>query len=189
MFDNANINVAGPNQTLGLDFYLDLTNKKATILRTLADPNEPLYAPSQGAYDPLPNGNIFMGYGQLPIFKEYGPNGNVRMTTQWADLASDESSYRTYRLDWTAQPAASPIVVTVDGSAFMSWNGATDVKGWQIYEGLTAGELKLTQTVASTGFETEVSLSNSTNFVQVGALCANSNEDGVVRKSGVIQVS
>lgn len=186
MFDNANISPVGPNQTLGLEFYLDLTNKKTTLLKKLADPNDPLFVASQGAYDALPNGNVFMGYGQLPIFKEYGPGGDVRMSTQWAQLDAS-SSYRTYRLDWTAQPAAPPIVVAKAGSAFMSWNGATNIARWQIYEGLAASTLKLTKTVANAGFETEAYISNSTKFVQVGALGGLGH--GVLRKSSVVPVS
>ncbi|KUJ15115.1 uncharacterized protein LY89DRAFT_750346 [Mollisia scopiformis] len=186
MFDNANANRITPNQTLGLDFYLNLTSKEATILKRLADPNEPLFATSQGAYDALPNGNVFMGYGELPVFKEFGPEGDVRMSTQWAGLDAS-SSYRTYRLDWTAQPAASPIVVARAGSAFMSWNGATNIAGWEIYEGETADALNLTKTVANDGFETKVSISNSTQFVQVAALWGHYH--GSARNSSVVSVS
>lgn len=75
LFDNANANFVSRNQTLGLDFHLNLTSKEATVLKRLADPDEPLYATSQGAYDALPNGNVFMGYGELPVFKEFGPAG------------------------------------------------------------------------------------------------------------------
>jgi hypothetical protein len=75
LFDNANANYVSPNQTLGLDFHLNLTSKEATVLKKLADPDEPLYATSQGAYGALPNGNVFMGYGELPVFKEFGPAG------------------------------------------------------------------------------------------------------------------
>ena len=186
MFNNANIFPDGTNQTLGLDFYLDLTSKKATLLKSLADPNDPLFVDSQGSYEPLPNENVFMGYGQLPVFKEYGPDGDVRMSTQWADLDA-ASSYRTYRLDWFAQPAAPPVVVAIPGSAFMSWNGATNVTNWEVYEGLTPSRLKHTQTVANAGFETKASISNSTKFVQVGALCG--LHHAVVSKSDVVSVS
>ncbi|KAE9373137.1 hypothetical protein N431DRAFT_338480 [Stipitochalara longipes BDJ] len=186
MFNNANISPGGTNQTLGLDFYLDLTSKKAALLKSLADPNDPLFAESQGSYESLPNGNVFMGYGQLPVFKEYGPDGDVRMSTQWADLDA-ESSYRAYRLDWSALPAAPPVAVAKAGSAFMSWNGATNVTHWEIYEGLTASRLELTKMVANAGFETKTSISNSTKFVQVGALCGLGHT--VVSKSDVVSVS
>jgi hypothetical protein len=113
------------------------------------------------------------------------------MSTTWAGLTA-ASSYRTYRLDWIAEPVTSPIVVAKAGSAYFSWNGATDVASWKVYEGETASLLKLTKTVRKTGFETKVCISNSTKFVQVSALwklgygrLGSSN----VRNSSVVAVS
>ena len=37
----------------------------------------------------------------------------------------------------------------------MSWNGATNVQGWAIYEGRTKGRLSHVGTVGYKGFETE----------------------------------
>jgi hypothetical protein len=125
-----------------------------------------------------------MSYGDLPVFKEFGPHGDVRMSTNWSLTMS---SYRTFRLDWRARPATDPIVVVEASSAFVSWNGATDLTGWKVYEGLTASTLKLTKTVASAGFETEISISNSTKFVQVGALSGKSFS--LSRKSTVVPVA
>jgi len=168
-----------------LDFHLNLISKKATLLKKLFDPNETVFAASQGNYEALPNGNILLGYGQCPIFKEFGPGGDVRLSTHWA--SPNSMSYRTFRFDWDARPAASPIVVANVGSAFMSWNGATDVKSWKIYEGVTATNLTFTKIVASAGFETKASISNSTRFVQVGAV--QGNRLGSARKSNVVPVS
>ena len=110
------------------------------------------------------------------------------MSTQWSQISTfGYESYRTYRLDWTAQPAASPIMVAKAGSVFMSWNGATDVSDWQIYEGVTASTLKLTKTVAKAGFEIKASIADSTKFVQVGAIGGLGHS--VLRKSSVVIVS
>ena len=46
-----------------------------------------------------------------------------------------------------AQPVAPPLVVAEAGSAFMSWNVATNVTHSEIYEGMTASQLKLTKTI------------------------------------------
>jgi hypothetical protein len=183
MFDNASNENGSPNKTLGLEFHLDLATKKATLLKSLSDPNDYLSVGSQGDYQPVPNGNVFMGYGAYPRFKEYGPHGDVRMSTKWRSQQFD--SYRTFKMKWEARPASPPILVVQAGSAFMSWNGATDVTTWQIYEGLTASTLKLTKTIASAGFETEAAISNSTKFVQVGAL----KGSRLLRKSSVVPIS
>jgi hypothetical protein len=125
-----------------------------------------------------------MGYGQLPVVKEYGPTGDTRMTIQFGDLGFSES-YRAYRLPWSAIPAAEPLVLVENGTAFMSWNGATDVTCWHIYEGETAKDLVQTKISRSAGFETDVKVANNTMFVQVAAF----NEEKFLRNSSVVAVS
>jgi hypothetical protein len=130
MFDNANSEppLSGVNQTLSLMFSLDLEKNTSTLLKDLYDPNQRLYADSQGAFDLLPNGNVLMGFGQIPVIREYGPDGDVRMSIQFGDLNGTESSYRAYRLQWEGEPAADPVVYAGTGHAYMSWNGATCVR-------------------------------------------------------------
>jgi len=170
-----------------LEFHIDLTTKNVTLLKNVSDPHDPQYAGSQGDYEALPNGNVLLGYGQLPVFKEFGPRGDVRLPTHWSVPNVSSSSYRSFRLDWQALPAAAPIVVAEAGSAFFSWNGATDITAWQVYKGLTASTLKLTKTVANAGFETEASISTGTKFVKVGALGCFGLD--VLRKSSVVPVT
>jgi hypothetical protein len=97
------------------------------------------------------------------------------------------SSYPIYRLDWTVQLAAYPIMVVEVGLAFISWSGATSVTSWRIYEGLDASTVKPTDIFANAGFETKVRRSNSTNFVQVGALLGFG--DMVLRNTSMVLVS
>lgn len=188
MFDNANSEPPfdGVNQSLGLMFSLDLPSMTSTLLKDLYDPNEALYADSQGALDLLPNGNILMGYGQIPVIKEYGPAGDVRMTITFGELDDGtQQSYRAYRLEWEGVPAEAPVVVVENGWAYMSWNGATCVESWYIYEGTNADTLKCTMRVRNSGFETGVSISNSTAFVKVAAFTTNFSK----RYSSVVVVS
>lgn len=56
-----------------------------------------------------------------------------------------------------------------------------------MFEGVTASALQLTKTIPSAGFETDTIISNSTKFVQVGALC--SIGDGKPRNSTIVSVS
>jgi hypothetical protein len=125
-----------------------------------------------------------MGYGQLPVVKEYGLAGDTRMTIQFGELAFLES-YRAYRLPWSAIPAADPLVVVENGTAFISWNGATDITHWDVYEGRTTDDLVRTKSSPSSGFETDVTIANNTMFVQVAAF----HREGFLRKSSVVAVS
>lgn len=187
MFDNANSAppLSGVNQTLGLIFSLDLKKKTSALLQDFYDPTQALYANSQGALDLLPNGNVLMGYGQIPLIKEYGPDGKVRLNVQFGDLNGTQSSYRAYRLEWEGEPAADPVVFAEKGKAYMSWNGATSVQSWDIYEGTTACNVKLSHSVKNAGYETEASIKITTRFVIVTAVTARKGK----RSSSAVSVS
>jgi hypothetical protein len=130
--------------------------------------------------DLLPNGNMLMCYGQLPVAREYGPQGDVRLSLQFGGLNGTQQSYRAYRLEWEGLPAADPVVFAEKGNAYASWNGATSVKKWDIYEGTTADNVKYSHTVINTGFETEASISSTTRFVKVAAVTPDGKRDSAV---------
>jgi hypothetical protein len=84
---------------------------------------------------------------------EYDPAGN----TVWqARFEAEERgySYRVSRGDWSGTPEDwDPSLVVEGNTAYVSWNGATDVQEWNVYvnEDLR-GEVK------RAGFETMVRL-------------------------------
>lgn len=49
---------------------------------------------------------------------------------------------------------------------YVSWNGATEVEAWQVYGGLSRGNLTLAATAKKTTFETEIHV-DRTDYVQV----------------------
>ena len=51
----------------------------------------------------------------------------------------------------------------------MSWNGATDVTGWAVYQGPTRNQLEFVGEVGFRGFETRFTLDGE-GFVQVAAV-------------------
>lgn len=151
-------------------FSLDLKKKTSTLLKKFYDPKQALYADSQGDFNLLPNGNALMGYGQLPIVREYGPHGDVRLSIQFGELNGTQQSYRAYRLEWEGIPAADPVVFAEKGHAYASWNGATSIRTWEVYEGTTPHNLRYTRSVKKSDFETEFPISNSARFVKVAAV-------------------
>ena len=65
---------------------------------------------------------------------------------------------------------------------YVSWNGATDLTAWNIYEGSQASRLSLIGQVASAGFETAFSVAHMPQCLQVGAV-----REGVeIRRSDVV---
>ncbi|KAK4903450.1 hypothetical protein LTR27_000381 [Elasticomyces elasticus] len=161
------------------------------LLRRLT--NEPeLFADSQGCYTPdLSNGNQLATFGQLPLIKEYGPDGKVRRTGR-AGLDAESQIYRGFKEKWHATPSStSPsLVVLSNGSVkggyqgYVSWNGATDVSAWNVYVAGRWGGLKQVGRVGLRGFETRFEVPCWATTVQVGAVI-----DGVeVKRSDLVSV-
>lgn len=123
-----------------------------------------------------------MGYGQISVLKEYGPGkfpnkgGNVRWS---ARFGADNlvQSYRGYKQVWKGIPATEPDLVVVKGgsgcnTAYVSWNGATEVVAWIVFEGSSQSQLSRVGQVPFKGFET--SFGTGAAYVQVQPL----NKDG-----------
>lgn len=115
----------GTHQSEGLELHLNLSTRTATVLKNLVDLNESVFNDAQGSFDPLPNGNTLLGYGQIPEMKEFGPVGDndVRMTIRYGyndNTGLGAQSYRIYRQEWVGTPALPPIAVVDDGVVYMS---------------------------------------------------------------------
>jgi hypothetical protein len=82
---------------------LDLTTNVATLVKSVDQP-EGLLAPAEGNAQTTPNGDLFVGWGQLRYISEFSPSGQLLFN---AELPADVSSYRAYRLPWSP-PRAEP---------------------------------------------------------------------------------
>jgi len=167
-------------------------NTPPVLLRDLRN-TPPLFADSQGSYEPyLTNGNQLANFGQLPLVKEYGPAGGVR----WSGRAGPDNLvqlYRSYKQVWHATPSTTPSLVVLSNgngttevlSGYVSWNGATDLTGWNVYEGTSEGGLHYVGQVWHRGFETKFDVAVWAEYVQVGAV-VNGTE---VRRSETVRTS
>jgi hypothetical protein len=111
----------------------------------------------QGSIQPLAGGSWLVGWGGLPNFTEYDSEGNVIYDAQFP---AQEVGYRVYREPWQGQPSAAPnLLANTSGStatAYVSWDGATDVVAWRLLAGPTPHTLEAVATVPATGFETAI---------------------------------
>lgn len=177
MFDNHNSAPDnGTEPTRGLELQLSLPpsyDSSPIVIRHLTVASEELYADSQGSYSPLlEDGNQFMGYGQIAVMREYGsaPDGSdVRWEARFG-ANNIVQSYRAFKQEWHATPATNPDLVVQPNVGYISWNGATDLTAWNIYEGSQGDQLCLAGQVALAGFETAFNTVNSARCVQVGAV-------------------
>jgi len=134
-------------------------------------------ANSQGDVQQLPNGDTFVGWGEIGIISEFTPAGALSLEMK---LPGVMNSYREYRFPWNAIPATPPAVVASSASGSgttqfaVSWNGATGVLSWQVLAGASASTLAPVGAPApSSGFETMITAATSAPYVALQALGAN----------------
>ena len=122
----------------GLVLDVDERAMPAELLHQYTHPR--VLADSQGNLQLLANGNVFVGWGEVPRVSEFDQEGRLLFD---ALLGEKYESYRAFRLPWTGLPAEAPaIALTHHGrelTAYASWNGATEVHTWQLLAGASAG--------------------------------------------------
>ncbi len=140
---------------------LDLKRKTATLVKQY-NHSPPISADFEGGVQTLPSGEVFVGWGQQPYFSEYDSAGRQDFD---AHFISPTSSYRAYRLPWSAQPPTTPAVAAVphaNGSVtvYGSWNGAADVAGWRVLAGPSPSALTSIRSSPKHRFESAITVNS-----------------------------
>jgi hypothetical protein len=166
IFDNA----AAPKlrrQSRGIVLRVDEKRKTATLLHTYVH-RPPIVAVDQGNMQKLPNGNYLIGWGHEPYVTEFGPQGKAVLDLRFARRGAD--SYRAYRFPWIGRPRSKPAIAVEGDTLHVSWNGATEVKSWQLLGGPERNTLRPLLNVPTEGFETAIALPQTAAWVAVRAL-------------------
>ncbi|KAI7495056.1 hypothetical protein KC367_g7672 [Hortaea werneckii] len=128
MHDNANSPIENNTiPTSGKSLLVDLSTKTVTLQTQYLNTSGPIYTTAQGNYQPLPNGNVFLGHGWIPIFEEFSSEGEILSTIQFGHagtLPAEEGggyeslprsetalSYRAFKQEWIGCPRTRPDVV------------------------------------------------------------------------------
>ncbi|KAI6857861.1 hypothetical protein KC323_g7188 [Hortaea werneckii] len=128
MHDNANSPIENNTiPTSGKSLFVDLSTKTVTLQTQYLNASGPIYATAQGNYQSLPNGNVFLGHGWIPIFEEFSSEGEILSTIQFGhagtlpagegggyeSLPRSETalSYRAFKQEWIGCPQTRPDVV------------------------------------------------------------------------------
>ncbi len=152
IFDNG-ATPAVEKRSRGLILDLDEQAMTATLVHQYTHPK--VLSGSQGSTQLLPNGNVFVGWGEAPRVSEFDHSGRLLFD---AVLGAKYQSYRAFRLPWTGLPAEAPAIAVSDHgrdrAVYASWNGATDIDSWQLLAGARAGALQPVSNAPSRGFET-----------------------------------
>ena len=121
----------------------------------------------------LPDGDVFLGWGELSNFSEDTASGKQDFD---AHFTVPTASYRAYRFPWTGEPPGTPRRSPTSQARrrqinlYASWNGATGVTGWRVLGGAGPGTLKRLGTVAKGGFETHIAVHSNEPYFAVQAL-------------------
>lgn len=166
LFDNE----AAPKmrkQSRGLVLRVDEKRKSVSVVHSFVhDP--PLVAVDQGNMQKLSDGHYLVGWGHQPYVTEFGPHGKPLLDLRFGRSGVD--SYRAYRFSWVGRPHSRPAIAADGDTLYVSWNGATEVRSWQLLGGPDKKKLRPLLTVPKTGFEGAIPLPEDVPWVAVRAL-------------------
>ncbi|KAI2635232.1 Arylsulfotransferase-domain-containing protein [Xylaria nigripes] len=195
LFDNHAMHVTSPTNgctqdcTRALRIALDTDKMEVRLVSQFYHPQS-VQAWAQGGYHLLSNGHALIGWGVVPAVTEFDENGEVVMDIQIRPWNTTEAGggplYRVYKFDWVGQPLTQPSCAFVDGTVYVSWNGATEVVSWSLSGGPSHLSMDHLATVPKQGFETAITPTAEVSFVRVDALDAKGN---VIGSSNVVDTS
>jgi Arylsulfotransferase (ASST) len=152
IFDNG-ATPAVERRSRALILALDEQAMKASLIAEYA--HAKVLAGSQGSVQLHRDGNVFVGWGEVPRVTEFDHRGRIVFD---ALLGSRYQSYRAFRLPWTGMPSEAPAIAlggpSEQPTVYASWNGATEVARWQLLAGARSGALRPVSSAPARGFET-----------------------------------
>ena len=104
------------NESRAMRLQLDLGAMSASLMSAYVRTPSVL-AGSQGSMQLLPNGNVFVGWGDQPNFSEFTRDGKLIFD---AAFPGPIQSYRAYRYVWTGRPADPPSIAIGPASGICS---------------------------------------------------------------------
>jgi hypothetical protein len=96
-----------------------------------------VYSSSLGSVQKLDHGGYFIGWGVSTWFTEHDRHGKVLLDARLEPVGLN--SYRAFRQRWRGHPYWSPRIAVQRSGAratlYVSWNGATVHRRWQVLGG------------------------------------------------------
>ncbi len=170
----------GPSR--GLVLKLDPAAHTATLAAQYTRRRQLRIAHYMGDTQPLPNGNVFVGWGSEPYFSEYSRSGRLLLE---GEFPGPDLTYRATVEQWVGLPLSPPAGAArqADGktTVYASWNGATQVVSWRVLAGPSASRLSVVASAAKSGFETAIPVPQSYASFKVQALDADGRVIGASR--------
>ena len=125
-----------------------------------------------GDVEPLPNKNVFVGWGDEPYLSEFNSSGEELLLE--AEFPRPDLSYRATVGPWVGLPSYPPLGAALrrgsKTTVYASWNGATEVASWRVLASSGGGSLTPAAHAASSGFETAIVLEGDPQRFEVQAV-------------------
>ena len=173
VFDNGtNGPIKTEPQSRGLVLDFDESRRSVTVRNAYTSP-ERLSAGAMGSVQILSPDRVLVGWGVQSHTIEFATAGKVQVDTA---LPAGMYSYRGLWLPWRGTPHHRPAVAAGrdrdSGATLMyaSWNGATEVTGWQVAAGARHDDLRPLGIARSRGFETVIPLYSKHRYASVTAV-------------------
>jgi hypothetical protein len=183
LYDNAGI-APPPNggpygAARGLVLNLDVQNHRATLANPPYTHTPAFVSNSQGNFQSLGNGNVFVGWGSESqpggslgsSYTEYSSSGSVLADFS---LAGQDISYRAESHPWVGIPLTKPGAAAAQANGqttvFASWNGSTQTVAWAVLAGPSRNSLAPVASATRTGFETAITTTAPGPFFEVIAI-------------------
>jgi hypothetical protein len=172
LFDNG---TDGPVKTeshsRGVALDLDESRRKVT-LQTAYTSSHRLVAGAMGSLQTLASGHVVVGWGVASYTSQFAADGTL--LSEFA-LPPGMYSYRGLWLPWTAVPHHRPEVAARPDQQrgtilYASWNGATEVAGWEVRAGSSSDRLRPLGVATRRGFETVIPMQSEHRYASVAAL-------------------
>ncbi|KAL4924939.1 arylsulfotransferase family protein [Aspergillus undulatus] len=152
--------------------YLDIPNREATLR---ADYYHPSYinSVSQGNVQVLDDsGRVLVGWGHSAAYSQFSADGLLECNVHFGASAFFDFgrvvSYRIFKGDWVGNPQTRPDAAVIGDTAYVSWNGATEVTSWRLESWVpeeapnirapAVEEITVVSVFDKVSFETEVTL-------------------------------
>jgi EmrB/QacA subfamily drug resistance transporter len=160
----------GPSR--GLVLKLDQSAHTATLVAQYGAGGK-FESEYMGATEPLPGGNVFVGWGSESYFSEYSRSGKLLLE---GELPGSNLTYRATLEQWVGKPLSPPVGAARQAggktTVYASWNGATQIVSWRVLAGPSANRLAVVARAARSGFETAIPIAQTYKSFKVQALAA-----------------
>jgi hypothetical protein len=162
---------------------LDMDAMTATLRHRYLHTDGEMNTPSQGNCQVVTGGGHVVGWGFRPYFSVYAPTPEEALEAPLVldgCFAEGAASYRTFLFQWKGNPPETEMAVVVRPAsmagqltAWVSWNGATEVVAWRVNGGPSTTGLSPLVTAPKVGFETAIDfVGDGSGYFDVDAIDA-----------------